>query len=365
MLNKFIFFAIILSCGLPILGQQPSPTPAPKRYTVPANGGTGIELETKGAITGGVLNGKAEALPPPVYPRAAMAVRASGVVLVQVLIDEEGKVVYASAVSGHPLLRGAAVAAAKGARFSPTKLAGQPVKVSGIITYNFVGQEKPEQTVMALGYDLADAEITRSISVDAIKGSIPSAWQEERLLIDEIAAAAEKYSKENPPKIETDEKAAPPPKSETDEAKTDVNQPPRDPNVSMSYRGPVSANRYTIVGSSTGSPAKRVVNINPETSADIAELQKKIAQRFTGNELAAWYFRYGQILAGLRAPVSDETRFASAVSDLGGLIAGIPAASAEGLRPRLEKLALAAEAARGDVSKRSELLALINELRSR
>jgi len=41
-------------------------------------------------------------------------------------------------VSGHPLLRAAAVAAARGARFSPTKLSGQPVKVSGVITYNFV-----------------------------------------------------------------------------------------------------------------------------------------------------------------------------------------------------------------------------------
>jgi protein TonB len=55
-----------------------------------------------------------------------------------VLIDENGSVVSASAVSGHPLLRAAAVQAARGARFSPTKLSGQPVKVSGVITYNFV-----------------------------------------------------------------------------------------------------------------------------------------------------------------------------------------------------------------------------------
>jgi len=41
-------------------------------------------------------------------------------------------------VSGHPLLRGAAEQAARGARFSPTLLSGQPVKVSGVITYNFV-----------------------------------------------------------------------------------------------------------------------------------------------------------------------------------------------------------------------------------
>lgn len=89
-------------------------------------------------ISGGVLNGKATSLPKPPYPPAARAVRASGAVSVQVLISETGSVVSANAVSGHPLLRPAAVAAARGARFSPTLLSGQPVKVSGVITYNFV-----------------------------------------------------------------------------------------------------------------------------------------------------------------------------------------------------------------------------------
>lgn len=89
-------------------------------------------------VSGGVLNGKATSLPKPAYPPAARAVRAGGSVAVQVLIDESGRVVSASAVSGHPLLRSAAVAAAQGARFSPTLLSGQPVKVSGVITYNFV-----------------------------------------------------------------------------------------------------------------------------------------------------------------------------------------------------------------------------------
>ncbi len=89
-------------------------------------------------ISGGVLNGKATSLPKPAYPPAARAVRASGAVAVQVLIDENGRVVSASATSGHPLLRNAAVSAARGARFSPTMLSGQPVKVTGIITYNFV-----------------------------------------------------------------------------------------------------------------------------------------------------------------------------------------------------------------------------------
>lgn len=89
-------------------------------------------------VSGGVLNGKATSLPKPAYPPAARAVRAAGTVVVSVTIDESGRVISASAVSGHPLLKPAAVSAAQGARFSPTLLSGQPVKVTGVITYNFV-----------------------------------------------------------------------------------------------------------------------------------------------------------------------------------------------------------------------------------
>jgi Gram-negative bacterial TonB protein C-terminal len=89
-------------------------------------------------VSGGVLNGKAESLPKPPYPPAARAVRASGAVSVQVLIDENGEVFSAQAVQGHPLLRAASTFAACGAKFMPTRLEGSPVKVSGIITYNYV-----------------------------------------------------------------------------------------------------------------------------------------------------------------------------------------------------------------------------------
>ena len=91
-------------------------------------------------ISGGVLNGKAINLPKPAYPPIARAAHAAGTVVVQVLIDENGNVVSAHAVSGHPLLQAAAVGAARSAKFSPTKLSGQPVKVTGVIQYNFVAQ---------------------------------------------------------------------------------------------------------------------------------------------------------------------------------------------------------------------------------
>ena len=105
------------------------PPPPPPKPTPP-----------RAPISGGVLNGKAISLPKPAYPPIARQAHAAGTVVVQVTIDENGNVISASAVSGHPLLRAVAVAAAHGARFSPTKLSGQPVKVTGVITYNFVAQ---------------------------------------------------------------------------------------------------------------------------------------------------------------------------------------------------------------------------------
>ena len=88
-------------------------------------------------VSGGVLNGTAIQLPQPVYPEAAKRMRSSGTVVVEVILDESGKVVSANATSGPTILRDAAVQAALKARFSPTKLSGQPVKVSGVINYKF------------------------------------------------------------------------------------------------------------------------------------------------------------------------------------------------------------------------------------
>jgi len=88
-------------------------------------------------VSGGVLNGIALSLPSPIYPETARRLRTAGVVTVDVVVDETGKVISAVATSGPSLLRDVAVQAALRARFSPTKLSGQPVKVSGLINYKF------------------------------------------------------------------------------------------------------------------------------------------------------------------------------------------------------------------------------------
>lgn len=93
---------------------------------------------TAAPISGGVLNGKAINLPAPKYPRDARDAHESGTVEVRIVIDEQGNVIAAQAMSGPISLREASVAAARKARFTPTKLMGQPVKISGRIVYNFV-----------------------------------------------------------------------------------------------------------------------------------------------------------------------------------------------------------------------------------
>lgn len=115
----------------PVVSDEPPPPPKPSPTPKPP---------PRAPISGGVLNGKAISLPKPPYPPIARAAHASGTVTVQVTIDESGKVISAHAIGGHPLLQQAAVQAAYGARFTPTQLSGQPVKVTGVITYNFVAQ---------------------------------------------------------------------------------------------------------------------------------------------------------------------------------------------------------------------------------
>jgi TonB family protein len=111
-------------------GDAPAPAAAPVR-TGPLK-----------PVSGGVLNGKAISLPMPTYPDMARRAGASGVVEVEVVIDITGKVISAKATSGPALLRQSAEMAARLARFNPTLLSGQPMRVSGVISYNFTFQQR-------------------------------------------------------------------------------------------------------------------------------------------------------------------------------------------------------------------------------
>ena len=97
----------------------------------------GVRKEIAVDDTGRVDPGNALKKVAPAYPPEARGAHVSGKVTVQVTISEEGRVIEAIAIGGPELLRDAAVQAAKQWVFKPTKLDGAPVKVRGILTFNF------------------------------------------------------------------------------------------------------------------------------------------------------------------------------------------------------------------------------------
>jgi len=116
----------------------PPPPPANSNRPAATNSNLSSPISNSpAAISGGVLNSKAISLPQPAYPPVAKAAKASGTVAVNVTFDESGRVISAKAFAGHPLLRPAAEAAARNARFNPTIVGGKRVKVNGTITYQF------------------------------------------------------------------------------------------------------------------------------------------------------------------------------------------------------------------------------------
>lgn len=88
-------------------------------------------------INESVINDLALKMPKPEYPSAAKANRITGAVIVQIKIDEQGNVISAKGLTGHPLLVSAALEAAKKARFVPNMLGNNLARFTGLIIYNF------------------------------------------------------------------------------------------------------------------------------------------------------------------------------------------------------------------------------------
>jgi periplasmic protein TonB len=107
----------------PAPASPPTPTPTPKPIL---------------KVSGGVLPGLALVKITPTYPPIARKAGVSGAVMIQVLISEQGRVISAEVQSGHLLLNDAALQAAKRWIFKPTELSGVPVKVQGVLKFNFV-----------------------------------------------------------------------------------------------------------------------------------------------------------------------------------------------------------------------------------
>ncbi len=118
---------------------------APPVMKMQGSGDTAMPALKKMTVAGGVLQGNAIRKVNPAYPPIAKAAKAQGPVQVAITVNEAGEVTGAEVVSGHPLLREAAVDAARHWTFKPTLLAGQAVKVSGVLTFNFTLQNTDQE----------------------------------------------------------------------------------------------------------------------------------------------------------------------------------------------------------------------------
>ncbi len=192
-MKHLIFFVTLLVCFSNLIAQQTPPLKTVEDNSdIPVDASKIVRKSTESSqaisgntnnsklISGGVLNGKATSLLRPAYPAAAKAVRAGGAVTVQIVIDEEGNVVSASATSGHPLLRQASEKAALGAKFSPTTLSGTPVRVTGLLVYNFVASVE----WLSIGKHLASNETYKFTSASR---ELPSNFAPEKQRIQKMA----------------------------------------------------------------------------------------------------------------------------------------------------------------------------------
>ena len=266
---------IALSClgGLLLTGSLLAQTaPVEKRPGMPKQ------------IAGGVLNGKATYLPKPNYPASAKAVGASGAVSVQVLIDEQGYVASASAISGHPLLREAAVEAASSARFSPTMLNGVPVRVSGMITYNFVTDLSP----LGLGYELSYAERTgafgKNVYPESLASLLPAGWEAERKTLNSIG---------KPQNVES----------------------PADP---------VSAGDLSKGSSSSPDAMYAQRKLSPEDVTAVRRLQEDVGAKLRTDQNKQWAFKAGRTLGKLVAEIDQDYQFRANVAELEQIAAAAP-----------------------------------------
>jgi TonB family protein len=254
------------------------------------------------SIVSGVVNGKATSLVKPAYPPAAKAVRASGAVNVQVLIDEEGKVISASAISGHPLLRAAAVQAARQSTFLPTTLSGKPVKINGVIVYNFVGDAlSPSQIGYALAVAEAKSELDANAPISQISYSIPTDWTEVKA---EVARLQTKQSQSLFKRNQNVDKSVYRAQSNNSQQKVED-----------------SKNAYIIAQK----PSESRSEIKESHTEIIRNLTELLKNRYAGNVEQNWTFSLGLKLGKLQTQIEDEAALRVNLNELNVLAQSAPA----------------------------------------
>lgn len=120
-----------------VKGGRASDAPPPPRPPDPPKQEAEKPVQQKAPMRSTILQGSALKRVEPSYPEMARRAGVQGTVIIEVTISEKGVVESARAMSGHPLLRDAALNAARAWKWNPTILNNTPVKVIGTITFNF------------------------------------------------------------------------------------------------------------------------------------------------------------------------------------------------------------------------------------
>ncbi len=174
-------FILVLCAGF-VFGQSKTRMPTPiARPAVHSSKPSVKKAKSKPmrVISLGVINGRAIYLVTPKYPEAAKAVNIYGLVQIAVVIDENGKVVSASVLKGHPLLIPAALKAAFKSTFHPIIIAGYVTRVHGLIGYNFLLNQ---WNWLEIGYTLRYS--TSYYSLKNLLTQLPSGFTDESQLLD-------------------------------------------------------------------------------------------------------------------------------------------------------------------------------------
>ena len=129
---KLMFLMILFLCTLAGFSQTSKNTPVQILY-----GERTPDERRRGPVISGVLNMKILNDVLPTYPQKAKDKDIQGRVEVQLLINEDGEVIFANPLSGPEDLWAESLKAAVGARFAPTTLSGEPVKITGRVIFDF------------------------------------------------------------------------------------------------------------------------------------------------------------------------------------------------------------------------------------
>jgi TonB family protein len=320
MKKQFLLVASIFLFGIQISQAQTPPTPVKQ-------------------ISGGVLNGKAVTLAKPTYPAAARAVEAQGAVNVKVTIDEEGNVVSAEAVSGHPLLQAAAVQAAQQSTFKPTFLSGQAVKVTGVIVYNFIAPDRATNWVK-IGYDLTNVQHAPSLiflNTNSIDKVFQIDWTTEKEQLKRLAEIKQTESSNLTQSGVTSERKI----SETTEKRPDG----------------------TIVKKVITERAVKTDNENnPEQVAISQSLIASLQSRLGGDELNLWRFNTGVSLSQALSKLRYTNERQRVLDSLRGQIQSAPSGVSADYIADLQKILTILEMPKPTADERSQIGQFLGKL---